>query len=224
MAIALQQSQGIASTTSFTITAPQVGSLLTVMVGGNDTISMFSAISGGGVTWVLDKRVAVSSIAEIWSGADSSGSGTSIACTLVPMMPAYGNHFAEWTGADTASPYEGATTGSGSNTATSNYATGTYNTTTADDVAIAIGGTSSNRTINSLSNGYTTVAVGSATWGHCGYKITTGTNAESTQINLDGQPAFYATIIAAYKPLAVASLPRRGRTLYQPAVTRASRW
>src|ERR1700761_2551050 len=68
---------------SFTIPAPTAGNSLFLLVREFTGVAV-SSVSGGGVTWAKVASIddGVSNVSEIWAGANSPGSGTTITVTL----------------------------------------------------------------------------------------------------------------------------------------------
>lgn len=96
---------------TLTISTPGAGNTLAIW-GGNIDGASISSISGGGVTWT---RQATFNGIELWTGPNSSGSGTTITVTVSNTYARFNVNFTEWSGMPSTLTADG-----GSNASTSN--------------------------------------------------------------------------------------------------------
>ena len=132
----VQQATATYSTTNTVVVAlnapPQPGDVL-VLFSSNDSVYI-SSVSGGGVTWVLGSASGQHSVAEIWYGLNTSGSGMSITVTYSGTGSG-GANVSEFSGVSTANALDvapGSTFG-----VSATPTTPTASTTNANDLILA---------------------------------------------------------------------------------------
>lgn len=191
-----------------TITAPAAGNFLVCTVAINPNTRFVASISGGGVTWggAADARNTNATQAytsEIWSGVNSSGSGTSITINLSATPTRACVNISEWAGVALTSPFDvGAGTTNGTSTSP---ATDSITTLNANDLIIAAltlstTGTHSAGPTNSFTE-LTDTTNGSTVGLFSAYRLVSATALYSTGWTISaGQK--WVTTIASYKAAA----------------------
>lgn len=221
---------GGSTSKTITISAPAAGSLLMLMITHYGSNSVTS-VSGGGVTWTKVSNVTTSDsvyTAELWTGPNSSGSGTTITIVVSNTYDPYQTNFAEWSGLDTApvaDPSPSTNTGTSATTSTSSVTP-----TAGKDVLLVACGVSTNDLANTPSGSFSALAASATALGGLGngnsvfaYRLVTGASG-SYSTSWTGSVGYrtWSTIIAGWDAAAggggaTSSHPRPGLSI-PPAI------
>jgi len=135
--------------------AARAGSAL-VLFSANNSVSI-KGVSGGGVSWVRGSSSGSHSVAEIWYGLNSSGSGTAVTVTYSDASGSGGVNVSEFAGVATSAALDVAPAGNSGISATP--ATPSAVTTHANDLILAAGADISvASTVGGPSNSFTPLA------------------------------------------------------------------